>query len=66
MGRVKRVTSQSQRIMWTTWFVADPAKALDFYTDNPTPAEYTYGVRATALDPDGNRISLRQSKRTRG
>jgi catechol 2,3-dioxygenase-like lactoylglutathione lyase family enzyme len=30
----------------------------------PEPEDYAYGVRATALDPDGNRISLRQLKRT--
>jgi predicted enzyme related to lactoylglutathione lyase len=133
-----------KRIMWTTLFVTDQEKALDFYTqafgfekrvDNPTPEgegrfltiglrghdaeivlwpgahgrptegtgappnsipgplwlesddvpadvealrsrgvkfvepapeEYAYGVRATALDLDGNRIALRQPKRTRG
>ena len=131
-----------KRIMFTTLFVTDQAKALDFYTrafgfekraDNPTPEgrfltiglrgddreillwpgahgrptegtgapplsipgplflesddlptdvaalrsrgvrlvepepeDYAFGVRATALDPDGNRLSLRQPKRTRG
>ena len=30
----------------------------------PAPEDYTYGVRATALDPDGNPISLRQVNRT--
>lgn len=29
------------------------------------PEEYPFGLRATALDPDGNRVSLRQP-RTRG
>jgi predicted enzyme related to lactoylglutathione lyase len=32
----------------------------------PEPEEYTFGVRATALDPDGNRLSLRQPNRPRG
>ena len=32
----------------------------------PAPEDYAFGVRATALDPDGNRISLRQPNRTRG
>src|SRR5919198_6079811 len=32
----------------------------------PEPEDYAFGVRATALDPDGNRLSLRQPKRTRG
>ncbi|GAA5132818.1 VOC family protein [Pseudonocardia adelaidensis] len=26
----------------------------------PEPVDYAYGVRLTALDPDGNRIELRQ------
>lgn len=26
----------------------------------PEPEDYAYGVRVTALDPDGNRIELRQ------
>lgn len=29
----------------------------------PEPLDYAFGVRATALDPDGNRIELRQPKR---
>jgi catechol 2,3-dioxygenase-like lactoylglutathione lyase family enzyme len=32
----------------------------------PEPEDYPFGVRATALDPDGNRVSLRQTKRTLG
>ena len=32
----------------------------------PEPEDYPFGVRATALDPDGNRVSLRQTKRTQG
>ena len=31
----------------------------------PEPEEYAFGVRATALDPDGNRLSLRQPIRPR-
>jgi catechol 2,3-dioxygenase-like lactoylglutathione lyase family enzyme len=30
----------------------------------PEPEDYTFGVRVTALDPDGNRIELRQPKRS--
>lgn len=26
----------------------------------PEPEDYAYGARATALDPDGNQIALRQ------
>jgi hypothetical protein len=26
----------------------------------PEPVDYAYGVRITALDPDGNRLELRQ------
>jgi catechol 2,3-dioxygenase-like lactoylglutathione lyase family enzyme len=32
----------------------------------PEPEDYTFGVRVTALDPDGNRIELRQPNRNRG
>jgi catechol 2,3-dioxygenase-like lactoylglutathione lyase family enzyme len=28
----------------------------------PEPVDYDYGIRVTALDPDGNRIELRQTK----
>jgi predicted enzyme related to lactoylglutathione lyase len=31
----------------------------------PEPEDYFFGVRVTALDPDGNRIELRQPKRNR-
>lgn len=31
----------------------------------PEPEDYTFGVRVTALDPDGNRIELRQPNRIR-
>jgi catechol 2,3-dioxygenase-like lactoylglutathione lyase family enzyme len=31
----------------------------------PEPEDYAFGVRVTALDPDGNRIELRQSKQSR-
>lgn len=30
----------------------------------PGPEDYAFGVRVTALDPDGNRIELRQPKRS--
>lgn len=29
----------------------------------PAPEDYAYGVRIEALDPDGNRVSLRQRRR---
>jgi catechol 2,3-dioxygenase-like lactoylglutathione lyase family enzyme len=32
----------------------------------PEPEDYAFGVRVTALDPDGNRIELRQPNRSRG
>jgi catechol 2,3-dioxygenase-like lactoylglutathione lyase family enzyme len=32
----------------------------------PEPEDYTFGIRATALDPDGNWIELRQPKGSRG
>lgn len=31
----------------------------------PEPENYAWGVRVTALDPDGNRIALRQQGRAR-
>jgi catechol 2,3-dioxygenase-like lactoylglutathione lyase family enzyme len=31
--------------------------------EEPEPVDYPFGVRVTALDPDGNRISLRQRPR---
>jgi catechol 2,3-dioxygenase-like lactoylglutathione lyase family enzyme len=31
----------------------------------PEPEDYVFGVRVTALDPDGNRIELRQPNRGR-
>jgi catechol 2,3-dioxygenase-like lactoylglutathione lyase family enzyme len=30
--------------------------------EDPEPIDYPFGVRITALDPDGNRIELRQRK----
>jgi hypothetical protein len=33
--------------------------------DQPEPEDYAFGVRIEAVDPDGNRISLRQRKHTR-
>ncbi|MFI6999829.1 VOC family protein [Nocardia sp. NPDC050175] len=32
----------------------------------PEPQDYPFGVRIDALDPDGNRIALRQQRRTDG
>jgi len=34
------------------------ARGVEF--EEPEPTNYPFGVRITALDPDGNRISLRQ------
>ena len=31
--------------------------------EEPEPVDYPFGVRVTAFDPDGNRISLRQRRR---
>ncbi|MCK2215326.1 hypothetical protein MF672_016245 [Actinomadura sp. ATCC 31491] len=31
----------------------------------PEPGDYPFGVRAEAVDPDGNRISLRQQRKPR-
>jgi catechol 2,3-dioxygenase-like lactoylglutathione lyase family enzyme len=33
--------------------------------EEPEPTDYAFGVRITAIDPDGNRISLRQQHRSR-
>ncbi|MFI6041291.1 VOC family protein [Nocardia sp. NPDC051321] len=32
----------------------------------PQPEDYPFGVRVEAVDPDGNRISLRQQRRAEG
>ncbi|MFE3229919.1 VOC family protein [Nocardia sp. NPDC059228] len=32
---------------------------------DPEPVDYPFGVRIEAMDPDGNRISLRQQRRGR-
>lgn len=37
-----------------------PSKGIKFI--QPVPEDYPFGVRITALDPDGNRIELRQRK----
>jgi catechol 2,3-dioxygenase-like lactoylglutathione lyase family enzyme len=34
--------------------------------DEPEPEDYPFGVRIEAVDPDGNRISLRQQRRSQG
>ncbi len=39
-------------------FEALRARGVTFVEDAPTP--YPFGVRLTALDPDGNRVELRQ------
>lgn len=31
--------------------------------DEPEPEDYPFGVRIEAVDPDGNRISLRQQRK---
>lgn len=42
-------------------FEALRARGVTF--EEPEPVDYPFGVRITALDPDGNRISLRQQRR---
>lgn len=42
-------------------FEALRARGVTF--EEPEPVGYPFGVRITALDPDGNRISLRQRRR---
>jgi len=42
-------------------FAALKARGIPFEEDEPQA--YPYGLRATALDPDGNRVSLRQPSR---
>jgi predicted enzyme related to lactoylglutathione lyase len=39
------------------------AKGVQFV--QPAPEDYPFGVRIEALDPDGNRVSLRQSRQGR-
>jgi hypothetical protein len=34
--------------------------------DQPEPVDYEFGIRTEAVDPDGNRISLRQRCRAPG
>jgi catechol 2,3-dioxygenase-like lactoylglutathione lyase family enzyme len=41
-------------------------RARDVTFEEPGPADYAFGVRVTALDPDGNRISLRQPRKRGG
>jgi catechol 2,3-dioxygenase-like lactoylglutathione lyase family enzyme len=45
-------------------FAALRARGVTF--EEPAPVDYPFGVRITALDPDGNRISLRQQRRRGG
>jgi catechol 2,3-dioxygenase-like lactoylglutathione lyase family enzyme len=45
----------------TREFEALRARGVTF--EEPAPVDYPFGVRITALDPDGNRISLRQQGR---
>jgi catechol 2,3-dioxygenase-like lactoylglutathione lyase family enzyme len=42
-------------------FEALRSRGVNF--EEPEPVSYPFGVRITALDPDGNRISLRQQRR---
>lgn len=44
-------------------FEALQSRGVKFAEPEPTP--YPFGVRLTALDPDGNRIELRQRRRGR-
>ena len=49
--------------------VGRPAEGLERLQANgvrfvqPAPEDYPFGVRIEALDPDGNRLSLRQRRR---
>jgi catechol 2,3-dioxygenase-like lactoylglutathione lyase family enzyme len=42
-------------------FEALRARGVTF--EEPEPVSYPFGVRITAIDPDGNRISLREQRR---
>ena len=44
-----------------TEFEGLQARGVTF--EEPEPADYGFGVRITAFDPDGNRISLRQPRK---
>jgi catechol 2,3-dioxygenase-like lactoylglutathione lyase family enzyme len=44
----------------------DALRARGVTFEEPEPVDYPFGVRVTALDPDGNRISLRQQRRRGG
>lgn len=44
-------------------FEALRARGVEFV--EAAPEDYPFGVRVTALDPDGNRVSLRQRPRRR-
>jgi catechol 2,3-dioxygenase-like lactoylglutathione lyase family enzyme len=41
----------------------DALRARGVTFEEPEPVDYPWGVRITAFDPDGNRISLRQKGR---
>ena len=41
----------------------DALRARGVTFEEPEPVPYPFGVRITALDPDGNRISLREQRR---
>jgi catechol 2,3-dioxygenase-like lactoylglutathione lyase family enzyme len=41
----------------------DTLRARGVRFADPAPEDYPFGVRVTALDPDGNRISLRQTRK---
>lgn len=45
----------------TAEYEALRARGVTF--EEPEPVPYPFGVRITALDPDGNRISLREQRR---
>ncbi|MBR7833321.1 VOC family protein [Actinospica durhamensis] len=45
-------------------FEAFRSRGVSFVQDGPTP--YPFGILLTALDPDGNRVELRQPRRGGG
>jgi catechol 2,3-dioxygenase-like lactoylglutathione lyase family enzyme len=59
-------------LIGTIWLEADDlrkefevlrSRGVEFV--QPEPEDYAFGVRVTVLDPDGNRIELREPKRSR-
>src|SRR5690606_16960302 len=68
-GRPIRVDPEGRSVVPGSIFIESDDLRRDFVRlrergvtfDDPEPVDYPFGVRITALDPDGNRIELRQS-----